>query len=269
MSREHPQRMENQMNQKTNRRRLVASAGALAAITAGGRLGTVLAQGGTSTPSPVASPVVATGTITGVVTDQETNEPLADVYVLVGWEDVQLAGITDAEGRYSVPNVPVGQTVDVLGYREGGYRYYNSLLDADTEFDLEAGQTVTHDFGLIPLNEPEGEPQLSDPVIDPERVMPGEEVTFEVTATNGKGGLSSLIFAANPEIGRVVLMESVGDDRFRTTVTFSSDTEPGEYPFAFFATSKECYVNSEFPVVTLHIGDTEGTPAAVLRPSRG
>lgn len=257
------------MNQKINRRRFVASAGALAGFTAVGRVGATLAQDGTPAPSPVASPTAETGTITGVVTDLETKEPLADVYVLVGWEDVQLAGITDAEGRYSVPNVPAGQTVDVLGFREGEYRYYNSLLDADTEFDLEAGQTVTHDFGLVLLNEPEGEPQLSDPVIDPERVMPGEEVTFEVTAKNGKGGLSPLIFAANPEIGRMVLMESVGDDRFRTTVTFSSDTEPGEYPFAFFAASMECYVNSEFPVVTLHIGDTEGTPAAVLRPSHG
>ena len=256
------------MHQKTNRRTLIASAGALAAITVGGRLDAVLAQGGTSTPSPVASPVAATGTIMGVVTD-ENQEPLADVYVLVGWEDVQLAGITDAEGRYSVPNVPAGETVDVLGFHDDGYRYYNSLFDADTEFELEPGQTVTHDFGLALLNEPEGEPQLSDPVIDPEHVMPGEEVTFEVTAKNGKGGLSPEIIAANPEIGRMVLMEPVGDDRFRTTVTFSSDTEPGEYPFAFFAASKECYVNSEFPVVTLHIGDTEGTPAAVLRPSRG
>ena len=236
-------------------------------ITAGGRLGAALAQDGTSTPSPVASPAADTGTITGVVIDFETNQPLADVYVVVGWEDVQLAGITDAEGRYRVPNVPVGQAVDVLGFREGGYRYYNSLFDADTEFDLEPGQTVTHDFGLALLNEPEGEPQLSDPVIDPERVMPGEEVTFEVTAKNGKGGLSPEIIAANPEIGRMVLMEAVGDDRFRTTVTFSSDTAPGEYPFAFFAASKECYVNSEFPMVTLHIEDANATPVAVVSAS--
>ncbi len=94
--------------------------------------------------------------------------------------------------------------------------------------------------------EPEGEPQLSDSVIIPERAMPGEEVTFEVTTKNGKGGLSAEIIAANPEIGRMVLMEPVGIARFRTIVTFSSNTEPGEYPFAFFAASKECYVISEF-----------------------
>jgi len=220
-----------------------------------------------STPSPVASPVADTGTITGVVTDLETNEPLDDVYVIVGWKDVQLVGLTNAEGRYRVPDVPVGQNVDVLGFREGGYRYYNSLFDANLEFELNPGETVTHDFGLALLNQPEGEPQLSDEVIDPERVTPGEEVTFAVTAKNGKGGLSPEIIAANPEIGRMVLMESVGDDRFRTTVTISSDTAPGEYPFAFFAASKECFVNSEFPMVTLHVEDTAATPAAVVRTS--
>lgn len=253
------------MPDKLNRRTLGKTAGALAGVVVAGHLAPTAAQQATPPASPMASPVASpaadTGTITGVVTGLETKEPLADVYVLVGWEDVQLAGITDVEGRYSVPNVPVGQTVDVLGFREGGYRYHNSLLHADTEFDLEAGQTVTHDFGLVLLNEPEGEPQLSDPVIDPERVMPGEEVAFEVTAKNGKGGLSPLIFAANPEIGRMVLMESVGDDRFRTTVTFSSDTAPGEYPFAFFAASMECYVNSEFPTVVLMRSEA-GTPVA-------
>ncbi len=258
------------MNMNTlNRRTLVASAGALVGTTVVGRFGTTLAQEGTPAPSPVASPTAETGTITGLVTDFETNEPLADVYVVVGWEDVQLAGITDAEGHYRVANVPVNETVDVLGFREGGYRYYNSRYDANTEFALEPGQTVTHDFGLALLNQPEGEPQLSDAVIDPERVMPGEEVTFEVTAKNGKGGLSPEIIAANPELGRMVLMESVGDDRFRTTVTFLSDTAPGAYPFAFFAASIECFVNSEFPMVTLHIDDTEATPAAASNPNRG
>ena len=253
------------LNRKVNRRTVLAGTGAVAGITGLGHVShrPAFAQDGTPSSSPGGTPSPGTGTITGVVTDFDTDEPLADVYVVVGWEDVQLAGITDPEGRYTVPNVPVGEPVDVLGFREGGYRYYNSLFDADMEFTLEPGQTVTHDFGLALLNEPEGEPQLTDPVIDPQRVAPGEEVTFEVTATGGKGGLSPEIIAANPDIGRMVLMESVGDDRYRTTVTFSSDVPSGDYEFAFFAASVECYVNSEFPMVTLHIEDAAATPAAI------
>jgi hypothetical protein len=258
------------MDQKIDRRTFIASTGALGGITVGGFRLSALAQDGTPVSSPAASPAAEaeTGTISGTVVDLETDDPLADVYVVIGWEDVQLAGITDAEGRYTVANVPVGETVDVLGFREGGYRYYNSLFDADMEFELEPGETITHDFGLAQLNQPEGEPELSDPLIDPERVMPGDEVTFEVTAKNGAGGLSPEIIAANPEVGRMVLMEPVGDDRFRATVTFSNDIPPGDYSFAFFAASVECFVNSEFPMVTLHIEGAEATPAAISHPVR-
>lgn len=203
--------------------------------------------------SPFATPAANTGAITGMVIDLENDEPLADVYVVVGWEDVQLAGITNADGRYTVSNVPAGTVVDVLGFHDDGYRYHNSLFDADTEFELQPGETATYDFGLALLNQPEGEPQISDPVIDPERAQPGQEVTFEVTARNGAGGLSPEVIAASPELGWMVLMESVGDDRFRATVTIPSETPAGDYPFAFFAASVECFVNSEFPMVTLHI----------------
>ena len=244
------------MDQMFNRRTLAKTVGAAIGIASAGRLRPSVAQEATPTAGN------GTGTITGVVTDVDSGAPLADVYIVVGWEDVQRAGITDAEGRYRVPNVPVGETVDVLGFHEGGYRYHNSDFDANTVFDLEPGQTASYDFGLAPLNQPEGEPQLSDPVIDPQQAMPGEDVTFAVTAQGGQGGLSPEIIAANPELGRMVLMESVGGDRFRSTFTIPSGAPSGDYPFAFFAASKECFVNSEFPMVTLSIGGGAAAPAA-------
>ncbi len=242
------------MDSMFNRRSVVKTMGAAISIASAGRLYPAVAQ--------EATPSAGTGTITGVVTNFDSGEPLADVYIVVGWEDVQRAGITDAEGRYRVSNIPVGETVDVLGFRQGGYRYHNSDFDADTVFDLEPGQTVTYDFGLALLNQPEGEPQLSDAVIDPQQAMPGEDVTFEVTAKGGQGGLSPEIIAANPELGRMVLMESTGDDRFRTTFMVPSEAPAGDYQFAFFAASDECFVNSEFPMVTLTIGGGTTTPAA-------
>ena len=242
-----------------DRRRLIATSGGLAAVTVGSRLGSALAQDATPASSPVASPSAGGGVVSGTVTDSEDGKPIDSVYVVVGWRDVQLAGITDAEGRYTVENVPSRAEVDVLGFHDGGYRYHNSYFDADTAFTLKSGESVTYDFELALLNQPEGEPKLSDPVIDPPSVAPGDEVTFEVTATDGKGGLSSEIIAANPEIGRMVLMKSDGGDRFRATVTFAGGTAPGDYRFAFFAASDECFVNSEFPMVTLHI---EGSGAA-------
>lgn len=261
--------MTQQNDVSIDRRLLLVTSGALAGIMAGGRLDRLRAQDATPATSPVASPVADSGTISGVVTDVESGEPLENVYVVVGWEDVQLAGITDAEGRYTVQDVPSGTAVDVLGFHDGGYRYWNSRFDADIEFTLQAGESVTYDFQLVLLNEPEGEPQLSDAVIDPQQVAPGDEVAFEVTAINGAGGLSPEIIAANADVGRMVLMEPIGDDRFRTTVTFADDTAPGDYPFAFFAASNECFVNSEFPMVTLQIVGATGTPSAAASPTSG
>lgn len=256
------------MDRKLDRRLLSKTAGAFAGIGIAGRLFPAIAQEGTPVAGGADASEETTGTISGVVTAVDSGDPLADVYIVVGWRDVQRAGITDEEGRYTVSNVPAGQEVDVLGFREGGYRYHNSDFDANTVFTLDEDETATYDFTLALLDQPEGEPKLSDPVIDPMTVRPGEDVTFAVTARNGAGGLSPEIIAANPEIGRMVLMESVGDDRFRTTVTFGNDTAPGDYPFAFFAASVECFVNSEFPMVTLSIGEGEATPAPSTGPEQ-
>jgi len=187
------------------------------------------------------------------VTDDATSEPLADVYITVGWETLMLATITDAEGRYTVPNVPTGESAPVLGFHDDGYRYHNSAFDDKIDIVLEPDQTYAFDFSLIRLNEPAGEPQLSDATMSPNQVAPGQQVTFEVTAKGGEGGLSPEVIAANPELGRMVLMEPVGGDRYRATVTIPSTTAPGDYAFAFFAASNACYVNSVFPMVTLHI----------------
>lgn len=195
-----------------------------------------------------------TGTITGRVTDEDTGEPLSDVYLAVGWEGIQLTAITDADGRYTVPNVPAGEPAPVFGFHDGGYRYRASSFDDGLDIVLEPGETYTYDFSLVELDEPENEPALGDPSLAPDAAAPGETVTFEVTASNGAGGLSPEIFAANPEIGQLVLLEPTDEqDRYRAGLTIPADTPPGDYPFEFFAASNECYVNGEFPMLTLTV----------------
>ena len=214
------------------------------------QVGTPVASPGAS---PVASPAANAGTITGVVTDDATGEPLADVNITVGWETLMLATMTDANGRYTVLNVPVGESAPVLGFHDNGYRYHNSAFDDKIDIVLKPGETYRFDFSLVRLNDPAGEPQLTAATISPDHIAPGQQVTFEVTANGGKGKLSSEVIAANPKLGRMILMKSVGGDRYRATVTISPETPTGDYSFAFFAASNACYVNSKFPMVTLHI----------------
>ncbi len=211
--------------------------------------------GGESTPAGAETTGVAaeTGTITGVVTDEETGEPLPNTYVTVGWETFQYAAITDVDGRYTVPNVPAGVPAPTFGFHDDGYRYHNSVFDDNLNIELEPGETYTYDFSLRTLP-PEGQPEVSEPSIAPDTAAPGDTVTFGLTASDGAGGLSPEVFAANPEIGRLVLLKPAdGENEYSAEFTIPPDTPPGEYTFAFFTASNECYVNGQFPTLTLTV----------------
>jgi hypothetical protein len=207
----------------------------------------------TQASATTAEPQANTGTIKGRVTDRETGEPVPNTYILIGWTDTQLAAISDAGGRYTVPNVPAGDSTSVLGFHEGQYLYKNSSYHDDLKFVLEPGETVTYDFSVRQHDDPEGQPEVSDPAISTETAAPGERVTFELTASGGEGGLSPEVFAASPKLGKVVLLKAVDGDRFRAGLTIPEGTPPGEYPFAFFAASKKCYDPEVFPELTLRV----------------
>ncbi len=212
-------------------------------------------QGGenTQTPTTTAQPSANTGTITGRVTDKDTGEPISDTYITVGWENSQLATITDADGRYTVSNVPAGEPAPVLGFHPNGYRYHNSSFDDHLKIMLKPGETYTYNFSLFML-EPEGQPEVSDPSVSSESVAPGETVTFGLNAGGGEGGLSREVFAASPKLGRLVLLKPAdGENAYSAKFTIPADTPPGEYPFAFFTASNECYVNGTFPMRTLRV----------------
>ena len=197
-----------------------------------------------------------TGAITGVVTDEETGEPLPNTYITVGWDTVKIVGMTDEEGRYTVENVPAGVDAPTFGFHDGGYRYRASSFDDDLEINLEPGETYTYDFSLTMLPA-EGQPELEEPTLSDEEAAPGDTVTFRVTARNGSGGLSPEIFAANPDFRNLALLEPTDEeDVYESEFTIPEDTPPDEYTFEFFAASNDCFVNGEFPTATLTV--TEG-----------
>lgn len=203
--------------------------------------------------TPGASPTPGTGAIVGLVTIAGTKTPVAGVYITVGYKGIKFAAITGADGRYRVDGVPAGAAADVFGFHGGGYRYHNSIYDDHLKIVLQSGQTYVYDFTVKPLNDPAGEPEVIDPAIAPTHVRPGVAVTFAVTARGGKGGLSDEVIAASPALGRLALLTPAGGDRFRGTLTVPAGTKPGDYPFAFFAASNDCYDNHVFPMLVLHV----------------
>lgn len=202
-----------------------------------------------------------TGTVTGIVTDKFSGAPVPGVIVTVGYNSVKLATITGPDGRYTVPNVPAGQSADVFGFHGDGYRYHNSIYDG-LHIVLQPGQTYPFNFTVYQLNDPAGEPSVSDAAISPQSTAPGQSVTFSLRASGGKGGLSDEVIAASPTLGRMVLLAPSGGDQFQGTFSVPGGTAPGDYAFAFVAASNDCYDNHTFPMLTLHV--TAGATAPVV-----
>lgn len=79
-----------------------------------------------------------TGAVTGVVVDAASGRPLLDAQISVPGSG--LGVLTNASGRYTIRNVPVGQVtvrVDLIGYSSG-----------QSTVTISAGQTATVNFNL-------------------------------------------------------------------------------------------------------------------------
>ena len=78
------------------------------------------------------------GTVTGTVTDANTGEPIATVQVHI--PELQLGMLTNADGAYALPNVPVGQ-----------YEIRAELIGRQTDaqvIDVTSGAPVVANFML-------------------------------------------------------------------------------------------------------------------------
>jgi TonB-linked SusC/RagA family outer membrane protein len=88
----------------------------------------------------VAAPALAqqTGTVSGTVVDGANNQPLPGVNVIV--QGTTIGSTTDGNGRYAIPNAPVGERAiraSFIGYQT-----------AEQRVTVVAGQTVTANFTL-------------------------------------------------------------------------------------------------------------------------
>ena len=94
---------------------------------------------GTNTGEKAAiAPSALVGTIAGRVTESGTGRPLASVQMSV--VGTRLGAISDAEGRYAIPNVPAGE-VRLLATRIGYTQAQRTVVVSD-------GATATADFAL-------------------------------------------------------------------------------------------------------------------------
>lgn len=186
------------------------------------------------------------GTVTGRVIDRNNGRSLPNTVMVVGWDNIQLATLTDAQGRYTFNNVPPAQKQTVIAFLAG----YTYLLQ---EHDIVAGRTVTADFGIIPEPDPQLIPTISDPKISVGTAEPGQEVTFSMIVKAGSAvPLSPEVMVMNPVLGKAVLLTNVGD-LWTGKFKLPDNIAPGKYDWTFFAVDWVCREPSSFPVLSLNV----------------
>lgn len=93
----------------------------------------------------VSNPVLAgtVGKIAGTVIDKNTNEPLPGVNIVI--EGTTMGAATDADGRYYIINVPIGDytvTASIIGYQKVVVENVHVSVDITTDMDFEMTETV-------------------------------------------------------------------------------------------------------------------------------
>ncbi len=95
------------------------------------------------TPPPTPDPGTGTGTVSGTMTRSDNGSALANGEVTIAVLGV--VAQTDAEGNYSLPNVPVGSHT-IMGWHE-------EMEALEKQVTVTANGTATVDFNLAPLEE--------------------------------------------------------------------------------------------------------------------
>ena len=193
---------------------------------------------------PHARLAAATGTLTGVITDATTHKPLAHVLLTVGYltKGYQRAGETDANGRYSIANLPVTKGIDAYAFK-GGYFYFHGFSA------IHAG-TTTYSHILA-----RDTTSIVHPKILSFTAMPPQSdgiAHFGMRAEKGNGPFSFEMMAISPDLGRLVVLGHGAADHYDGLLS-TSGIKSGMYTFYYVATQENCFENKTFPSARLHL----------------
>jgi hypothetical protein len=88
------------------------------------------------------------GSITGIVTDADTGEPIPDTLMTLKYHGVVRTELTDSNGRYKFTGVPICFCMKNVSASKNGY---------ESQYKMVAVQKITHvDFSLEPIEDGSG-----------------------------------------------------------------------------------------------------------------
>jgi TonB-linked SusC/RagA family outer membrane protein len=172
---------------------------------------------------PTLAAAQTTGTVQGVVTDAANGQALASAQVRI--EGTLLGALSDAAGRYTVPNVPTGRRV-VIARRIG---YAESRRDVE----ISSSASATADFSMSAAATTLGEVVVTGTAAPTERRAVGTSIASVDSNAISKSGAVTVDQALQGKIAGVQIVQNSGTPggggvtvRLRGTSSFISGSDP-------------------------------------------
>jgi TonB-dependent starch-binding outer membrane protein SusC len=164
-----------------------------------------------------------TGTVQGSVTDAANGQPLASAQVRI--EGTVLGALSDAAGRYTVPNVPTGRRVVIA--RRIGY------AELRREVDVSSAAAATADFSMTASATTLGEVVVTGTAAPTERRAVGTSIASVDSAAITKSGAVTVDQALQGKVAGAQIVQNSGTPggggvtvRLRGTSSFISGSDP-------------------------------------------
>ena len=173
--------------------------------------------------APMLAAAQTTGTVQGTVTDGGNGQPLPSAQVRI--EGTVMGALSDATGRYSIPNVPTGRRVVIA--RRIGYG------EARREVDVSSTAPATADFAMTASATTLGEVVVTGTAAPTERRAVGTSIASVDSSAISKSNAVTVDQALQGKIAGAQIVQNSGTPggggvtvRLRGTSSFISGSDP-------------------------------------------
>jgi mono/diheme cytochrome c family protein len=153
------------------------------------------------------------------------------------------AGITDGNGRVTIPDLAAVRVMQVKAYQDG-------LVYHEVHVTVPTGGRADAEITLPGPSVAGQTPSISNPSITPSSGPGNAQVTFRMTGTDPQGHANiaeDQVFALNPDLAKAYVLRSAGGDAWEKTMTLPN-LQSGTHTWYFFIVDHQCNTSNIVPV---------------------
>jgi mono/diheme cytochrome c family protein len=153
------------------------------------------------------------------------------------------AGITDANGRVTIPDLAAVRVMQVKAYEDG-------LVYHEVHVTVPTGGRADAEITLPGPSVGGQTPVVANASINPASGAGNARVTFRMTGTDPQGHANiaeDQVFALNPDLGEAYVLRSAGGDNWETAVTLPN-LPAGIHTWYFFIVDHQCNTSNIVPL---------------------